>query len=281
MSLIDSAQSVDMTAISMGYFKALEQFLYDFIGMHTSEKDNKRRVFQFVAYQKETYQHFTDDLYIKKKKYMTLGRLAEFFRRKDNRDLLRDEINDTTFECLRDILSKAIGERNDYFHKDNISNVKKVIADRQLVITIFYLLLGAFKYTTVEAEKIGVIPAKKKSTEEKLCEYINRLALMPNDLNNIPVLLIGNDDVVSPICYLIKRDTEVIYDNYGEPQYSGINIQAIGNNNTLQHISLDMLPKTIYKGTLSISRTNPLCWTLTNRKLIYQNGVFLADLKTK
>ncbi|MBQ3803844.1 MAG: hypothetical protein II845_09135, partial [Oscillospiraceae bacterium] len=38
-SFAETPGSIDLTPISMDYFKALEQFLYDFIGFHTTEKD--------------------------------------------------------------------------------------------------------------------------------------------------------------------------------------------------------------------------------------------------
>lgn len=67
-SLRDSAEAIDLTAISMGYFKAVEQFMYAFIGLHTSDKDGKHRAFPFFDGSQENWITFTDQIYKQKKK---------------------------------------------------------------------------------------------------------------------------------------------------------------------------------------------------------------------
>ena len=94
-SLKQSAGFIDLTAISMGYFKAIEQFMYDFVGLHTSEKDGKRREMPFFNDQGEYWLHFTDALYTDKKKSITLGNLAKFFKNRNNLDLLSNGLDTT------------------------------------------------------------------------------------------------------------------------------------------------------------------------------------------
>ncbi len=81
-SLEDSAGTIDLTSISTGYFKALEQFMYAFIGMHTSEKDNKRREIPFMNGKKKNWAHFTDGVYKKQRNSITLVNMARYFTTK-------------------------------------------------------------------------------------------------------------------------------------------------------------------------------------------------------
>lgn len=271
-SLKQSAGFIDLTAISMGYFKAIEQFMYDFVGLHTSEKDGKRREIPFFNDQGEYWLHFTDALHMDKKKSITLGNLAKFLKNRNNLDLLINGIDTTTIDVLRDVLSKVSDQRNGYFHKDNIDDWKKIKKARALAHAVFFLMLGAYRYSDTDKEYIGILPSYVPDEYEKVCRYTNQL-LYEHERLSIPVLYLGEVSDKNDF-WIICPDDGIEYDDYGDPHYSGLYLRK--DKHSTRKLTRDELPDAIFEGTLNIGKNPPMSMTPSGpQRMIYSKGKYI------
>lgn len=272
-ALEDSAETIDLTPISMGYFKALEQFMYAFIGMHTSEKDNKRRE---ISFNNENWIHFTDGVYKKQKNSITLGNMAKFLRNRDNRDLLRPEMDDSTFEIVRDVLTKATGLRNGCFHKDNMDNWTEIVVARDLAFTLFYFFLGAYSFSTEEKTTLGICCFKQHDDCDKLFAYVNH-QLFNHDMLTLPIFYLEDANDVEDYWFPCF-DADITYDELGEPQYSGLYLRRMREKEASLSFTKANVPKALSEGSLIINRYNPTDWKATGPlKLIFSEGKFVLE----
>lgn len=152
-SSLSEAGNIDLTAIAMGYYKSIEQFLFRFIALHTKERDAVSREI-FVGKGKkfaneEGYVILTNSILKEDEfvKNINLGSLTGFFgyynKRnnvyiKRNEDLLIEGIHESTYEYIIDVLSNIPGIRNGYFHKHNINDWEKVVEARNNAQFLFY-----------------------------------------------------------------------------------------------------------------------------------------------
>lgn len=126
---------IDFTAVAMGYLKSMEQLLYDFASLCTNEKDRRnRRIFAG----RNGLIDLTDNNIVDKKEDITLGGLTQFFQFPGNKDLLRREIDDTTYQYIKNKLYDIKELRNGYFHKDNMEEWDIVEEARDNAYILFY-----------------------------------------------------------------------------------------------------------------------------------------------
>lgn len=272
-SLKQSAGFIDLTAISMGYFKAIEQFMYDFVGLHTSEKDGKRREIPFFNDQREYWQHFTDATHIDKKKSLTLGNLAKFLKNRSNLDLLRIGIEITTIDVLRDVLSKVSDQRNGFFHKENIDDWEKIEKARALAHAVFFLMLGAYRYNDTDKEEMGIVPLYVPDEYEKVFRYINQRRY-DHEMLEIPVLYL-NETADKNDFWIICQDSDVTFDDYGDPHYSGLYLRRPSDKQITLKLTQNELPDAIFEGTLVIGKNQPSLTASGPQKMIYSQGKYM------
>lgn len=274
-SFHETAGAIDLTAISMGYFKALEQFMYEFTGHHTVEKGGSGH--QISLRYKGPWEPFTDELHKSQKKKITLGTLAKFLKNRCNLDMLRTEIDKDTIEFLRDVLSLTTDQRNGYFHKDNIDDWDKVEKDRNLTFTVFYLLLGAYKFGQKEKEELEIEKIPPLDDYEKLCRYMHRLSFTPGTLE-LPILYINGPAGENSAYEFVypNPDDNIEYNKYGDPTYSGVYIRQM--NGPVFKIDRDHMPDVIQEGTLVISHDIPVKIEPSGpQKDIFRNGKFMLN----
>ncbi len=292
-----NAGNIDMTAISMGYFKAIEQLLFAFLKNHTLEIDGCNRevyVGKGKPYANEYgYVQLTDSLIAdsEKSKELTLGSLTGFFGYHDtknnryfkrNQDLLAHGINDITYEFIIETLGKIAGLRNEYFHKsnlkgDNPNDRNKIEDTRKKARLVFYIMLGAFHVSEEDKTRLGLIRVEEHDDFYRLCEYVNQKAYEPYILEIPIVYTEKNSDPYAFVFFY--RDDYIEHDNYGEPIYSGIYFREFGKDGRIFKLSRDNLPQEIWEGTLVISETLPLKMTPSGaKKKIFTNGKFVYDL---
>ena len=278
-SFHETAGSIDLTAISMGYFKALEQFMYKFTSFHTVEKDGPGHQIS-LGYNKP-WEPFTDELHERQKKNITLGTLAKFLKNRCTFDMLRSEIDQNTIEFLRDVLSRTTDQRNGYFHKDNIDDWDKVEKDRNLTYTVFYLLLGGYKYGQDEKEALGIEKIPPLDDYEKLCQYMHRLSFNLETLE-LPVLYINEPtgEHSEYDFYYPNPDNDIEYNKYGEPTYSGIYVRRM--QGPVFKLDRDHMPNVVQEGKLVISRDVPIKFELSGPQVdIFREGRFLIDVSNE
>jgi len=271
-SLYRSAGAIDLTSISMGYFKAMEQFLYSFVGLHTSELDGVRREISFYNGQKDVFVRFTNDVHKKKKNSLTLGNMAKYLKNRDNLDLLRPEINTTTINILRDILTKISNLRNGYFHKENTNMWEKVEKDRALAHVVFYFLLGAYRYTMSERTSLGIDLPINLDQYDKLFGYVNR-RMYAHSETMIPIIYLGEVKDKNDF-WMICPDEKTFYGTYGEPYYSGIYLRRWHERNSSFAITTKDFYDSIFEGALVIGKNGIML--SGPETLLFSQGQFLG-----
>lgn len=272
-SLKETGGSIDYSAVSMGFFKALEQFLYDFIGYHTTEKDGKPREIQFVR--DGDYVAFSDKIYKEEKSHFTIGAMASFLKDPRQADLFNPNIESYTKKIIGMLLSKASVSRNGYFHKDNIERWNKVEQDRTLTYLLFYLILGAYMFDGDAFAHFGFEAPAEKDDAEKLFEYFHKKSFAGEALER-PILYFGEDKDKNEY-FIPTHDSHIEYDNYGDPKYSGMYYYLIGKSEFIHKIDRGNLPDVVCEGRFILGRTLPISVTLTGpEKVVFKDGVFLA-----
>lgn len=277
---LERAGRIDYTAISMGYFKAVEQFLYAFLSRHTKEKDGGNRS---VSTKKNGVHRLTDSVILNEKNDLMLGSLTSFFGFKNkqtgqytyrNSDLLGTSISKSTHECIIDTLEAITSLRNGYFHKDNMEIWDQVVIDRKKTLFVFYLLLGAYNYSEDDKKELGIIPLRKRTEFDKLCEYLNHLAYEQNEYQK-PILYLNDYDVEYDF-YFVCPDNKIVYDKYGEATYSGIYFQAA--NQPRFFCNEENVPFVIHEGRLIFEQSIPVKITPSGpQKKIFENGRFIGQ----
>lgn len=255
--------NIDLTAIAMGYFKAIEQLLFAYIKLHTNEKDGATRR---IHVGKAGLLHITDALMEdeQKTKDMNLGSLTGFFGfynidKKQywerNKDLLVTGIDNNTYEYIIDVLSGIVGLRNGFFHKHNLLDWEKVVESRNSARLVFYLLLGSYKLSDSDKKALGRIEGNHRDSYYKLCEYMNKRAYETG--LEIPIFYMnGQTDPYDFWC--LHEDDFIEYDIFGEPIYSGIYFGRISEKNRFQKTTQENLPSEIWEGVLRKSRSAPI-----------------------
>lgn len=166
---VANATSVDLTFVAMGYFKAFEQVLYDYIIQHRNE-DRKIRKVYCKATEKKPDKIFLNETSIKQNWINTmLDSLLTFLE--DNTDLFLPEISEETREYIFSVFDSLKHLRNGYFHKDNINDKSVVEQARETTFVALYYFLGAMKFSG-EAKKILGIPLEKKDSRTLVYEYL-------------------------------------------------------------------------------------------------------------
>ena len=289
---LKDAGNVDLTAIAMGYFKSIEQLLFNYLCLHTYEKDGISRKVYVGAGKPfaDIYGNadLTDALVTDKEKakYLTLGSLTGFFGYHDlgsgrwykrNQVLLAAEINDKTYEFIIDTLGSISDLRNGYFHKENLEDWEDVRKARETAQRVFYLLLGAYALSDADKDQLGLIRVDEHDDYYKLCAYINRKAYAPQSLE-LPIFYITDSTDPYSFFGFAYHDDHIEYDNYGEPVYSGVYLKKFGDNPSIMKITKSYLPQTIWEGALIISKDTPITIQPTGpKKQIFCKGKFIPE----
>ena len=292
------AGNIDLTVIAMGYYKAIEQFLFCFIKNHTKEKDNRRNRIVYVG--KCDYAdtrgmaQVTDELMLNKEKSskLTLAGLSGFFgyHHKDknndyydrrNADLLNKGIDTDTHNFIIDTLEGITGLRNGYFHKDNITIEKEkrekiVDESRQKAILVFYLMLGAYSISMEDKKGLGLTKTKEHDGFYKLCEYVNRESFNHSQAI-IPILYVN--DISDPYTFVYPHQDEYVeYNEYGEVEDLRL---CYKENGRIVRLNREHMPNEVWEGAGRCYKdTTDGSWRVVPTgeiKKIFSNGEFLVE----
>lgn len=279
---LSNAENIDLTIIAMGYFKTIEQILFDYIKLHTLEKDEVlRKIFAgnhgLIELKDDV---LNNDEYTKN---ITLGNLVKFFGdykarsnsvSKRNEDLLNSEINIETYNYVIEVLSKIVGLRNGYFHKHNLKDWDFVRKARNHALLILYLFLGAYKLTEKDKIELGLIEENKNDLYYKLCQFTNKIAISEHVLE-IPIFYTKNTNDKFNF-WVAEADPYIEYKFDGNPIYSGVYLKRLGDAPVLKMRKEDM-PDEMWYGKLVISRSTPVTIDPTGPiEKIYSNGEWLG-----
>ena len=275
------AGKVDLTAIAMGYFKSIEELLFVFVSAHVGERKwietrNRPENWESIPLRDRYWRSPVCDNTIRnKKQYIMMERMITFI--KEYEDLFKDnDIRDYLVERLQD----AQQLRNGYFHKDNLSDMAKVIKARDDAYVIYMLLLGTMRIDELGKEIIG-IPLTDVNFE-MLCDHINyycRMAYYYENENKELVFVIG------------QPDKNIIYDEHGNATYSGVYFNRLIDfpviNPVLSlgevaaykqekiHFDDTNIPSKIFQGTFYTCKEG--IYVTGPKTLIWDKGIFLAS----
>lgn len=278
---LSDAENIDLTIIAMGYFKTIEQLLFDYIKLHTIEKDEvPRKIFAG----KHGIIELRDDVLNNDEysKNITLGNLVKFFGDyksysnscyKRNDDLLYPEINIETYNYIIKVLSKIVGLRNGYFHKHNLKDWNFVREARNHALLIFYLFLGAYKLTQKDKIELGMIEENNNDLYYKLCKFTNKIALSDSGLE-IPIFYDKNTGDIKDF-WIAVADPSIEFNSDNYPIYSGVYLRRM-ENKTAKRMWKEDMPDEMWIGKLVI--VNPIKLKLTGPiAKLYSNGEWFGE----
>ena len=255
------AKAIDLTIIGMGYFKAVEQLLYDLICLHknqglTIRKNYSRKALPSVIQ--------LDDLNINDKAIdVTLGSMAVFI--KDNAQVLfRNDIAWKAKKFVREAIFKYADLRNGYFHKDNIHRIERIEEIRNVSFYMFFLLLGTCELSEANLIDLG-LPQNVQSDYYRLCEYVDyhRGMLFVLDLGY-------GEDQFGIACG--DMFTKIVENKY--VQYSGVYFKEIQGRTF--RFTEDNLPREIYLGKFEFEHTELVSAKPVKVKRIFENGKYVG-----
>ncbi len=168
-SLLD-ANSIDLTVIALGFFKALEQIMYEYIILHSGEDRKIKRIYT-PELKGKPEKIFLNNTSITKKQINTMmDSLIAFFE--DNKDLFIDDISDKCKEHIISALYEVKNLRNGSFHKNNIEDKKIVEKARTDTYIAIYYILAALKFR--DSDKIAFSISLSPTPDiDKLRDYLN------------------------------------------------------------------------------------------------------------
>ena len=254
------AKAIDLTIIGVGYFKAIEQLLFNVISIYEER----------AAVAKQLQNGESD------KNEFTIGAMAHFIR--DNLHIFRDDITYQSKKYIREVIFSYKDLRNGYLHRHNISDWSKIEEIRNASYNLMFLVLGGFSFTSDSTEKLCVKSNEWFSDYYRLCEYIDYHSDIPfyfEDKNSNGFWNIS--------CF----DESISMSEDGLACYSGVYFkrfpkidQSLFKNNAIEKTfpklyKMSDLPQRIYKGRLEIGKmpwdTHPVIV-----EVIFEKGKFIG-----
>lgn len=260
---MQKAKAIDLTTVGMGYFKAVEQLLWELICLHKGDgrmmkKNNSFKDLPFDL-------PLNDDNINEDKLDTTLGSMAVFYSK--NIDILRSDISKEARWFIRESLFDYSDLRNGYFHKHNIHKWEKIEEIRNESFYIIFLLLGGQLLSESDRGSIGFVAETKENDFYKLCEYFNYHS------GEVFVIKAQQDkEAVFIACadYLASVAPD------GRMNYSGLYVRELGQNGQGYKITEESLPKEIALGKMIFPKTQGIHFNFVKVKKVFENGRFVG-----
>lgn len=258
-SSMKQAKAIDLTVIGTGYFKAVEQLLYELICLHKDEgrKIKKNKSKEMVP---------LSETNIRKRNYLdiTLGSMANFY--KDNIDILRNDISGAR-DYVKETIFAYTKVRNGYFHRHNIHNWKKIDEIRSATFQVLFLVLGSQQLSIEDRKELGQLDMSAFDDYYKLCEYVNYHS------NELFFINLGQDDVMAIAFPDMHMEAET--DNY--LKYSGVYFKEFREGGRVFRFSRDNLPNRVYTAKFIFAKTELVDVKPIKRMKIFENGKFIGQ----
>ena len=255
------AKAIDLTIIGMGYFKAVEQLLFDLICLHKNQGLTIRKDYSRKDLPSEVQ---LDDQNIADKAIdATLGSMAMFVKI-NAPTIFRNDLVWKTKKFVREAIFKYADLRNGYFHKDNIHQLERIEEIRDASFYMFFLLLGACDLSEDNLIDLG-LPQIVQSDYYRLCEYVDYHSGM------LFILDLGyGEDQYGIAC--ADMFTKVVENKY--VQYSGLYFKEIQGRTF--RFTEGNLPQKIYLGKFEFKRTELISAVPVKVKKIFENGKYVG-----
>ena len=250
------AKAIDLTVIGTGYFKAVEQLLFELICLHKNTGIRIRKI-------KSKDDVILNDENIKAKVVdTTLGSMAICIKN-NFKAIFRKDISIDAKRYVREAVFAYTELRNGYFHKDNIHEMKVIERIRDETFYMFFLLLGAFELSESSLIVLG-FPEFVQTDFYRLCEYIN----YHNGLLFCLKVSEGNElyGIAHP-----DLNASIIENRY--IRYSGLYFNI---NGRVFRFTETNLPREIYLAKFDIERTEHVSFEPEKVKIIFMNGKYVG-----
>ena len=281
---LSGSDRIDLAPIVMDYYKAVEQYLFQFLCLHTEDVDGRsRKVYvlntRLVAMKsKEVLRKLRDKI--------TLSGLTGFFGHRNengielrNKDLLREGISEETHELIVDVLESIPVDRNGYSHKDNLYNWGEADRARRKTLFAFYLLLGAYKFSGDDENALDMSNKPYDDDFNMLCNYVNECSHSTRDPRRLPIFYLNGKYEEKDALVACANTRDVCYDeNRWIPKYPGVRFKhLVPSENEEVLLSIEQVDR-VEQGELVIGGTNHITFELTlPEKTIYENGKYLLE----
>lgn len=257
------AKAIDLTVVGMGYFKAVEQLLYDLICLHknqglTIKKDYSRKDLPSEILLND--QNIAD-----KAIDVTIGSMAVFVRN-NAKNIFRTDLAQKTKQFVREAIFTYAHLRNGYFHKDNIHQAEIIEEIRNESFYMFFLLLGACDLSEENLIDLG-LPQIVQGDYYRLCEYVDYHSGM------LFIFDLGYGEYQYGIA-CADLWTKVIDDKY--VQYSGVYFKELQQQGRTFLFKENNLPKEIYLGKFEFDRTELVSVEPVKVKKIFESGKYVG-----
>ena len=255
------AKVIDLTTIGTGYFKCIEQLLFELICLRANQK-------LYFSSKNGNKKELTNDIILNDKFDFTIGTMAHICEDNLN-ELIREDLGKYGKESIKKRIFQYGKLRNGYFHKDNIHDWNKIDEIRNYTFDMLFLLIGGFKLSKSDLSKLGYPNIEKFTDYHFLCEYINYHA---GDLFYIQ-LPNGDEHLV-----IAKSDYRYNIDDEDIIHYSGIYFKKFLDNNPIyfQEGQSDF-PQRITHAKAIFPRGEEIHTQLAiKRNPLYENGKFLG-----
>lgn len=234
------AQAIDLTVIGMGYFKAVEQLLYEILKVNNcaglTEESN-------------------------------LGAMAHVFKDNiENIDFIRSDLIFRTRRYIRESIFDYKDLRNGYLHRHNIHEWEKIEHIRQASLNMIFLLLGG---CNLSAEKLHELGYSEETYTDyyRLCEYVNFHSgeLFFLDFGD------GREEQMGFSVY----DRNARLDG-NKTVFSGVFFKELSKEGRVWGFKEEHLPKKISLGKFVFANTVLIDMTPTKVKTVFENGKFVG-----
>lgn len=252
------AGAIDLTAIGLGYFKAVEQLMYALICLHKNEGKTIK-----AAGSKDRIP--LNDANIRANEIDTsLGSMAKFY--KDYLRMFRGSVDYRAKCYIREVLFGYADLRNGYLHKDNIHDMARIDEIRASTIRVIFLLLGAHELDEVSQEQLGMPDLSIFDDYYRMCEYVNyhsaELYMVEIDGDNE----FWGWSIPDPYSHVVDGRYVV---------YSSFYLKELTSGQIYQ-FRKDHMPKTIWLGSLGIAHTELLQAVPRKVVKLFDDGRFVG-----
>ncbi len=260
---LKKASAIDLTSIGMGYFKAVEQLLYDIICLHKNEKrtihkDNSKKYLPVEI-------ELNDENINNKNIDTSIGSMANFCK-KNKSDIFLNKLSPKAKTYIVESIFRYKDLRNGHLHKDNIHDWTIIETIRNASYQLFFLLLGGVSITDSDKTILGQDDYSYYSDYYKLCEFVNyysdNLFFLKKDEQEFLYLSVSD-----PYAHRIEN---------GHVKYSGIYFRNFEKNAKPFLIHENELPDEIQLGKLDFGDGEKIELNPQKVKKIFANGKFIG-----
>lgn len=231
------AQAIDLSVVALGYFKTIEQLLFEVIKLFHSGPELSE-----------------DDF--------TLGTIATYYKRFNSYE---DSIHPFTRSYIKEYIFHYKDLRNGYSHKHNITDKDKIDEIRNATYDLIFLVLGSHKFNDERLSKLGYVEREYENDFYYLCEYMNYHAgdafyVYAGDRE---IMCCANNDV-----HLINKGKYL--------EYSGVYILDMVSKKEYRITENDLPTKVVLGRVAIVGKHKIEKLSIEKIKTIFEDGKFLG-----